>query len=103
MLGMTNVLRKPIGMKEPVLTSKIMVRPMVPQLVTFLHIQTLSFHCMQFKDVEDWWAVNKKAPAPSVAGIMKEAIAQHMGTRVISVEAVTISKHFVIVDQCLPA
>ena len=57
---------------------------------------------MQFSDIEHRWAV-RKAAAPSVAVLMKEAIAQHMGPSVISVEAITISKQFVILDSCLPA
>ena len=91
---MTNASKEPSDMKEPVLTSKIMHRPVVPLQVTFPCVQTLS---LQFSDIEDQW-VGRKAAAPSVAVLMKEAIAQHMGPSVISVEAITISKQFVILD-----
>ena len=64
-------------MKEPVLTSKIMLRPVVPQGVPFPHIQTLFFQLMQFKDVADQLAIYRMVLAGSVLGLMRGATAQH--------------------------
>ena len=51
------------------------------EVVPFLHIQTLFFQLMPSRDVGDPLAVDRdssKVTVLSVAGLMKEAIAQHM-------------------------
>ena len=67
-------------MKEPVLTSKIMHRPVVQLQVTFPLIQTLSLQLMQ-SSIGDQLAVNKKVLVGSVQSLMKEAIAPAYGTK----------------------
>ena len=71
-----------------------------------VRIQTLFFQLMPFRDVGDPLAVDKNNNAvtvPSVAGLMKEAIAQCMEPSATSVAVLTISKQFVVLGMPLPA
>ena len=80
-----------------------MHHPVVPQVVQFPRSLTIFLQRMQSSDVADQLAISKKALAGSVAGLIKEAIAQHMVPSVTDVEVLTISKLFVILGMSLPA
>ena len=71
----------------------------------FLCIQTLFFQLMQFRDIGDPLAVDKDSTkcVLSVAGLMKEAIAQRMVPSVTNAAVLIISSKFVVLGMPLPA
>ena len=75
------------------------------EAMPFHCIQTPFFQLMQFRDIGDQLAKDKDSSTvtvPSVAGLMKEAIAQRMVPSVINAAVLTISSKFVVLGMPLP-